>query len=275
MRLRVRHLVDAAGRVLWPTAWLAGAAVLAAAGSYLTVSATRALGAAGVARASAPGHAQYFNGTSAVGALFSVSGGRLGTHFCTASVIHSPNENLLITAAHCVWQRSASSMVFAPGYHAGAFPHGLWIVRKIFVSTAWAMSQNPNDDVAFLVVGQAGTKIEGHTGAETLGIDEPTGQIATVIGYPDTAGRPITCTARAYGLRPAYRQLVFRCDDYTDGTSGGPFLANVNPRTSTGQVIGVIGGYEGGGRTPEVSYAARFFSQVKDLYKAAVAGSGT
>ncbi len=274
MRLRARHLLSVAGPALRPAAWLAAAVVLAGAGAYLTVSAARALGSARAAHASA-GSARSFDGTSAVGALFSVTGGKLGTHFCTASVVHSPNENLLITAAHCVWQRSPGSMVFVPGYHAGVSPHGRWIIRKIFVSSAWAASQDPNDDVAFLLVGQAGTKIERHTGAEALEIGTPAGQVATVIGYPDTADRPITCTARARGLRPGYKQLVFRCNDYTDGTSGGPFLAHVNPRTGTGQVVGVIGGYEGGGRTPDVSYAARFFSQVQDLYKKAVAGSGT
>src|SRR5579875_3293232 len=125
MRLRARHLLSVAGPALRPAAWLAAAVVLAGAGAYLTVSAARALGSARAAHASA-GSARSFDGTSAVGALFSVTGGKLGTHFCTASVVHSPNENLLITAAHCVWQRSPGSMVFVPGYHAGVSPHGRW-----------------------------------------------------------------------------------------------------------------------------------------------------
>ena len=66
------------------------------------------------------------------------------------------------------------------------------------------------------------------------------------------------------------RQMEFDCGGYTDGTSGGPFLANVHPATGLGAVIGVIGGYEQGGDTPSVSYSARFGRAVRDLYDKAV-----
>jgi hypothetical protein len=67
-------------------------------------------------------------------------------------------------------------------------------------------------------------------------------------------------------------QLEFDCGGYTDGTSGGPFLASVNPLTGQGAVIGVIGGYEQGGDTPQVSYSAMFGKNVAALYRTAVAG---
>ena len=60
--------------------------------------------------------------------------------------------------------------------------------------------------------------------------------------------------------------MEFDCGGYTDGTSGGPFLANVHPATGRGAVIGVIGGYEQGGDTPIVSYSARFGPAVAALY---------
>ena len=92
-----------------------------------------------------------------------------------------------------------------------------------------------------------------------------------VIGYPDAANRPVTCTApaRKFGTR----QMVFDCDNYTNGTSGGPFLAHVSPATGDGWVIGVIGGYQQGGDTPNVSYSPRFFSSVLKLYQTATSGS--
>jgi hypothetical protein len=67
-------------------------------------------------------------------------------------------------------------------------------------------------------------------------------------------------------------QLEFDCGGYTDGTSGGPFLAGVDAQTGQGTVIGVIGGYEQGGLTPQVSYSAMFGENVAALYQAAVAG---
>src|SRR5579875_1783447 len=110
MRLRARHLLSVAGPALRPAAWLAAAVVLAGAGAYLTVSAARALGSARAAHASA-GSARSFAGTSAVGALFSVTGGKLGPHLRTASVVPSPNENARITAAHWSWPRTPGSML--------------------------------------------------------------------------------------------------------------------------------------------------------------------
>jgi hypothetical protein len=104
-----------------------------------------------------------------------------------------------------------------------------------------------------------------------LKIDRPP-QVVDVIGYPDGKSEPITCTARARSFDHGH-QMVFDCDDYTDGTSGGPFLAHVNPETGDGWVIGVIGGYQEGGDTPNVSYSPRFFSAIEDLYETAVAAS--
>jgi hypothetical protein len=67
--------------------------------------------------------------------------------------------------------------------------------------------------------------------------------------------------------------MEFDCGGYTDGTSGGPFLARVQRATGLGTVIGVIGGYQQGGNTPSVSYSARFGRAVRTLYEAAVAGN--
>jgi V8-like Glu-specific endopeptidase len=215
-----------------------------------------------------------FPGTAAVGALFTSSNGKLGSHFCTASVVSSPAGNLLITAAHCLQGRSLSptgGVVFAPGYHDGQFPHGTWVVTTEYVNAAWSENQNPDDDVAFLVAGGKGSPIQSQTGAETLKVDQPA-QAVQVIGYPDQTDEPVTCTAPAANFEDG-RQMIFDCDNYTNGTSGGPFLTAVSARTGEGSVIGVIGGYQQGGDTPDVSYSPRFFSAILALYKTAIAAS--
>ena len=51
-------------------------------------------------------------------------------------------------------------------------------------------------------------------------------QLVQVIGYPN-ATEPITCTVPARGF--GAHQMEFDCDGYTNGTSGGPFLARVSP----------------------------------------------
>ena len=119
-----------------------------------------------------------FGGTPAVGALITTSGGRLGTHICTASVIHSPGRDLLITAAHCVSGYSDTSpagLVFVPGYASGRAQYGIWTVTRIFDDVVWRSAADPAHDVAFLTVAQPGraAKIEDVTGAERLGIGKP------------------------------------------------------------------------------------------------------
>jgi hypothetical protein len=66
--------------------------------------------------------------------------------------------------------------------------------------------------------------------------------------------------------------MVFDCDGSTTGTSGGPFLVRVSSRTGDGTVIGVIGGWQDGGDSPNVSYSPRFFSNVRNLYHEATSG---
>jgi V8-like Glu-specific endopeptidase len=216
-------------------------------------------------------HGRFYNGTPAVGALFTTSSGQLGRHFCTGSVVASPAGDMVITAAHCMHGKQAGDVDFVPEYHRGQQPFGVWTVTQIFVDRAWSSSQNPDDDFAFLIVSQSGdtTPIQDLTGGEKLGTGWGPVQKVQVIGYPDTRERPITCTSktRAFGQH----QMEFDCGGYTNGTSGGPFLANVHPATSLGTVIGVIGGYEQGGDTPSVSYSARFGSSVRALYNKAVA----
>jgi V8-like Glu-specific endopeptidase len=243
-------------------AWLACITVIALGGYVMTPLAS-------AAPLPSAKHGIPFDGTAAVGALFTISDGTLGKHFCTASVVDSPAENLLITAAHCMTGKTLGDVAFAPGYYDGHFPYGIWIVRKLYVDRAWQRDQNPNDDFAFLIAGRPGTHIQRHTGAERLALFQPP-QVVTVLGYPDRRNRPIACTNRAHSFSRG-RQMVFDCDSYTDGTSGGPFLIHVKASTGDGWIIGVIGGYQQGGDTPDVSYSPRFFAGVRSLYRIATA----
>lgn len=219
----------------------------------------------------AAGDAQSFGGVAAVGALFSESNGKLGSHFCTASVVDSAAGDLAVTAAHCVYGKTGT-LVFVPAYADGETPYGVWPVTKVYTDSAWDASQDPDHDVAFLRLSDAsdGAPIEDVTGAETLGADAPAGQTVRVIGYPDGAAEPVWCSALVKDFSAT--QFEFDCGGYTTGTSGGPFLTGVDAATGQGTVIGVIGGYQEGGNTPQVSYAAVFGTAVSQLYATAQAG---
>ena len=218
--------------------------------------------------------ATSFKGTPAVGALFTVKHGRL-LHFCTAAVVQSRQANLAITAAHCMEGLRLgpkTTVMFAPGYRDGKFPYGRWIVRSEFVDRKWRLHQDPNDDFAFLVIGQAGRRIQKRTGGEKLQTNVALPHLTQVIGYPDSTNLPVRCTAPARRLHlKGYRQMVFDCGGFSDGTSGGPFLIRAS-RSGPTEVIGVIGGYQQGGDSPSVSYSSVFIGNVAALFKRANSG---
>jgi V8-like Glu-specific endopeptidase len=212
--------------------------------------------------------ARSFGGTPAVGALAMLTAaGGLGKRFCSASVIDSPAGNLVITAAHCLAGRQAGQFVFMPGYDNGQAPYGAWPVRRVITDQDWASSSDPDDDVAFVELTRA---VQDVTGAERLGTGQPSGQLVTVIGYPDNQDSAIFCVS--YSSSFSATQLVFRCGGYTTGTSGSPLLAHVDAATGLGTVIGVIGGYQQGGAAAAISYAAALGPDIAALYQAAIAG---
>jgi V8-like Glu-specific endopeptidase len=211
-----------------------------------------------------------------VGALFEhdASGG----HFCTASVVASPGEDLLVTAAHCISNGDGSGykqdIVFIPGYRNGAAPYGVWTPERLLVAPQWAYSADPDFDVGFIVLQpHDGENIQQVLGANQFGHDTGYQYLVRVTGYPSSGGAPIACVN--WTSRQSATQLEFNCGGYTGGTSGSPWVTGFDPRTRTGTIVGVIGGYQQGGNTPSVSYSAYFGSGIYQLYEQAIAvGTG-
>jgi hypothetical protein len=65
--------------------------------------------------------------------------------------------------------------------------------------------------------------------------------------------------------------MQFDCDGFTVGTSGSPFLVDPSGPGGGVTVVGVVGGYQQGGDSPNISYSATFGSNVQALYDVAVA----
>jgi V8-like Glu-specific endopeptidase len=207
-----------------------------------------------------------------VGALFEHDAS--GNHFCTASVVASPGRNLLITAAHCISGGKGGGyrqdIVFIPGYRDGQAPYGIWTPAQLVVAPQWMNSSDPDLDVGFVVLEpDHGKNIEQVLGADQLGIDPGYRHQVRVTGYPNSADAPITCTGRTSQQSPS--QLRFECDGFTGGTSGSPWITDVDPQTGTGTIVGVIGGYQEGGSTAAISYSPYLGQQVEQLYHQAAA----
>lgn len=224
--------------------------------------------------------AVYFAGIPTVGVLFSL-GDDLAAHRCTASVVHSPGRDLILTAAHC---RPGSDIGFVPQYRAGAArqPYGIWAVDRVFTDPRW----RPGDaaasdhDIAFARVlpGPRGRRIEDVTGADRLARTPGYRNRVTVIGYPRRAGdptdRPVICTTSSEQLDERH-QLRIYCDGFAAGTSGGPWLVGYDARKRTGTVVGLVGGLDGGGPDDRISYSPFFSDAVLSLLRTAAAAGST
>jgi V8-like Glu-specific endopeptidase len=206
-----------------------------------------------------------------VGALFESDAS--GAHFCTASVVTSPGEDLLVTAAHCINGGNGSgykaNIVFIPDYRDGAAPYGIWTPERLLVAPQWAKSADPDFDVGFVVLqSHDGENIQQVLGASQLGFDTGYQYLVRVTGYPSSADAPITCLN--WTSRQSATQLQFNCGGYSGGTSGSPWVTRFDATSRTGTIVGVIGGYQQGGDTPSVSYSAYFGSGIHQLYEQAI-----
>ncbi|MFI6155931.1 trypsin-like serine peptidase [Kitasatospora sp. NPDC051170] len=188
-----------------------------------------------------------------------------GPRACTASVVHSPARNLLVTAAHCVQSHEVGlldGLVFTPGYRNGYSPYGSWPVQSVTVDPRWTEDADPEYDVAFVTVRTTGGRqIEDAVGGNPIATGQGFGLAVSVTGYPNESDEPITCAVKTRSQSPT--QERFDCGGYSDGTSGSPWV------TGEGTVIGVIGGYQGGGNSPDTSYSVTFDQRVADLYRQA------
>lgn len=185
-------------------------------------------------------------------------------HYCSASVVHSPGHDLVLTAAHCVYG-NGFAIEFAPGFHDGKSPYGVWAVRRAYLDPQWLHGQDPHHDFAILQLARrGGLGVEDRTGtAPQLGTAPAAGSMVSVDGYvAGSGGKPITCPATVY-YTAGYPS--FDCAGFKSGVSGGPWL-------QAGHVVGVIGGLDQGGCTAATSYSAPFGAAVAALLARAELG---
>ncbi|MEV5874011.1 serine protease [Streptomyces sp. NPDC052101] len=200
--------------------------------------------------------------TARVGALFDADRADhlAGGHFCTASVVHSRQGDLLVTAAHCV-SNPQNKLVFVPGYRDGKAPFGVWQVGKRYLPDGWSKDEDEDSDLAFVTVDDLDDRpIEDVVGANGFATGTATGATAvTLIGYPDSRETPIRCTNKPTAHSRTQQRID--CPAFTAGTSGSPWI------NGDDQVVGVLGGHEEGGDTDDVSYSVALGGAAAELYR--------
>ncbi|MEV7925384.1 hypothetical protein [Kitasatospora sp. NPDC088779] len=206
-----------------------------------------------------------------VGRLFFTDHGEDGS--CTATVVDSANRSTVVTAAHCVNNTDLlgennewlTNSMFVPGYHDGTAPYGTFVARTGVVHATWLLNDQQDGkysayDQAFLVLnGNAeGKRVQDAVGAaQRIGFDRPGSAKVHQFGYPRAAsGDPARQGLPEYtGARLAY------CAGQTrehpgfpghpvppgewgapcvmgGGSSGGPRIADFDPSSGIGTVVG-------------------------------------
>jgi V8-like Glu-specific endopeptidase len=211
------------------------------------------------------GTANTFAGSPLLGVLLYNDGKT--DHFCTASVVNSSKRNLLLTAAHCLYSAGRGfrkNVAFIPKFYQGKEPYGLWTAKRLFVDRRWKRSADMDLDFGFVALNPLhNAQIQNVVGGNPLGINHGYRNWVHVMGYPSSGDKPIICAAWTH--KKFTYQIQFDCHGYYGGTSGSPWVVNYDAKHGTGQVIGVIGGYQEGGNAEYTSYSATFDSDVWNL----------
>jgi V8-like Glu-specific endopeptidase len=114
--------------------------------------------------------------------------GFFGDGRCSGTSVNSPNESVVITAAHCLDDIGRRSrFAFIPAYRYGQRPFGVFPVRWLDTTRQWrGIFSSANFDVGALVVGrnQRGETLSDAVGGAEMAWNLKAKQTFDVHGYP-------------------------------------------------------------------------------------------
>ncbi|UYM06498.1 trypsin-like serine peptidase [Solicola gregarius] len=161
---------------------------------------------------------------------------------CSGSVVNSKQKNMVVTAAHCLWDKKkgwAKKIIFVPGYKKGKSPHGRWYAELKVIPKRWkkwgGRSELPQADYGIMLVEKVGggKDIAKKVGAYGIQWNAKFKRKFRATGYPSFhtgGGVQKTCKARSHlwkkysSPKSGWGLLKMKCRAVTAGSSGGPWL---------------------------------------------------
>lgn len=216
---------------------------------FRLVVALLCIGVSGLALATANIFTQYqetgnSNTPPSIGKLFSNAG------TCSASVISG--KNIIVTAAHCCWDRSTRNWIggwsFAPAYNNGNAPYGMFQWAQARVLNSWINNGDVASDVCLIALqdDRAGHGVTYYTG--WLGRSWNYGSVLSqhALGYPGNIGGGNTlqlCASESFSPSAACggNGVLNTGCSMTYGSSGGPWIRDYR---SGNHVDSVVHGYD-------------------------------
>ncbi|MGW4644772.1 caspase, EACC1-associated type [Sphaerisporangium sp. NPDC004334] len=212
-------------------------------------------------------------------------------HWCSATSVQSKYRNMVLTAAHCVYDpatgRTREGWAFIPGSYQGKKPYGLYVGKAASVDTRFLRSGDQAHDVAFVAVynGTTGERLGDTVGAQGLAWNLDGDSSAYAFGYP--AGAHPDGDRGYTGVTPKWCAATIRAASssggnpggdvlscpFTPGADGGPLLIRYDNGKGLGYVAGVVAGYADadGNRRFDRVYSPRFGDDVHEAYVRAAA----
>lgn len=208
-------------------------------------------------------------GASTFGRLYVTFDGT-NVNVCSATVVNSSTQSVVITAAHCAMttdgtKKIAQSALFVPGDRGdmAETPFGRWAAVSVYVPQQFADNARTdangmltstggwNYDFAFLTMEkQNGSTLQQATGGQGIAFGVPVDTL-TQIGYP--TGPPYDgsdeylCASTSYSSN--WQGGYTHPCTMTQGASGGGWLSGMDRPSGTGYVVGVTSTIDPNGNT--------------------------
>ncbi|KUP95479.1 trypsin-like serine peptidase [Thermobifida cellulosilytica] len=194
---------------------------------------------------------------------------------CTASVIDAENRDTVLTAGHCLKDKTGSwaeNWIFVPGYTDGREPYGRYSARDMLVSPKWSRQGDDSYDFGLVVLNTdlLGRHVADRTGSQQVSFDGHIAPRVYAFGYPSSSpysGRHLYyCAGPTHPDRNGTHGSGMDCA-MTQGSSGGPWFANFDPSTGIGTITSLISFKYAD--NPDVQYGPRLGEEARRVYQAA------
>ncbi|WP_408950088.1 trypsin-like serine peptidase [Lysobacter sp. Hz 25] len=166
--------------------------------------------------------------------------------YCTANV--ASGNSVLVTAAHCVYsfgQGWNSNFVFVPAERYGVAPYGQFGWSTARVPTNWISSGTRRWDVAVIkLTGEqtSGLPVTSYVGWLGRAWNQPYSLYTYSHGYASNLSTQYTniCAGQTYDSPTEGTNVLVQGCDMTYGASGGGWLINYTPNSSSGNHVNSV-----------------------------------
>lgn len=188
-----------------------------------------------------------------------------GGGYCTAQSISGAPKNIIVTAAHCVYDVGSgfkAGWTFVPAERNGAAPYGQFRWASARVLTAWTTGGGRRNDIALIRLqnNSAGRPVSYYTGWLGWRQNYPYTRNLHSIGYASNISTAWTsiCSAESFYAGCEGDDVLVKGCNMTYGSSGGAWIDEYKPYEVSGYVESVVSGPSCAGAFGQTYVGAHF-----------------